>query len=78
MSIKNVYTINSKTSFFKPAPKSGGGAGRVIFVNKNSTTSTIENRYISGSGVGSVNGSARRALLRRASSKNINVCQCLK
>ena len=76
MPTRTIHTGGRSASFFKPAPSSGAGVGRVIFVNKNSATSTIENRFVSGSGVGSVNIGARRALMRRAS--NSNACFCMK
>jgi hypothetical protein len=74
MPTRTIYSVGRSTAFFKPAPLSGAGAGRVIFVNKNSATSTIENRFVAGSGVGGVNSSARRALMRRASSGNACFC----
>ena len=42
----------------------GSGIGRVIFLGSNN--GTIDNKYIVGSGVGSLNASVRRALKRRA------------
>ena len=65
MSARSIHTGGRRVAFFKPAPSSGAGVGRIIFVNKSNVNSTIENRFVSGSGVGCVN---RRALLRRASS----------
>ena len=73
MPTRTMHSVGRKVAFFRPAPSSGGGAGRVIFVNKNTVNSTIENRFVSGSGVGGVNSSTRRALKRRASN-NINSC----
>ena len=76
MPTRTIHSLGRRTAFFRPAPSSGAGAGRVIFVNKNSINSTIETRFVSGSGVGSVNSSARRALKRRASSNN-NISCCM-
>lgn len=73
MSARTNHSLGRRTSFFRPAPSTGAGAGRVLFVNKNSINMTIENRFVSGSGVGSLTSSVRRALKRRASN-NISCC----
>jgi len=41
-----------------------GGVRRLIFLGNR--PASIENRYVSGSGVGPLNASVRRALIRRA------------
>ena len=74
MPTRSIHTNGSRVAFFKPAPSSGGGAGRVIFVNKNTINTPIENRFVSGSGVGGTSTSSRRALLRRASGCNNIIC----
>jgi len=48
-------------------PTNNGGARRLIFVNN--TKTNLENKYVSGSGVGSRNTSVRRALKRKATSQ---------
>tara|TARA_E500000178_G_C16765721_1_gene636812 strand:- start:62 stop:268 length:207 start_codon:yes stop_codon:yes gene_type:complete len=48
-----------------------GGVKRLIFVNNDKTT--LFNRYVLGSNVGSLNSSVRSALRRRASQKT---CGC--
>ena len=60
-------------------PTNNGGARRLIFVNN--TKTNLENKYVSGSGVGSRNTSVRRALKRKATSragtmKKPGGCQC--
>lgn len=74
MSTRTIHTVGRRVAFFRPAPSSGSGSGRVIFVNKNNVNSTIENRFVAGSGVGCVNRSARRALKRRAVNRNDHCC----
>ena len=75
MPTRSIHTNGNRVAFFKPAPSSGAGSGRLIFVNKNNINSTIENRFISGAGVGSISNSSRRALMRRASVCSNNICE---
>lgn len=67
MPTRTFHTVGRKVAAFKPAPSSGGGVRRILFVNQ--SNSELENIYVAGAGVGSINGSARRALFRRASKK---------
>ena len=53
----------------------GSGVRRIRAIGLGFTTSTLENKYVPGSGVGVVSTANRRALLRRAASKN--ACDCL-
>lgn len=65
-----------RNRFGPVSKKSGGGAGRLIFTNK---ASFNESRYVSGSGVGSLNVSVRRALVKRANSRADGTpCGCTK
>lgn len=68
MTTRTFHSVGRKVASFRPAPSSGGGVKRILFVNK--SNSKLENKYVSGSGVGSISGSSRRALFRRASNKN--------
>ena len=67
MPTRTFHSVGRKVASFRPAPSSGGGVRRVLFVNR--ANSELENRYVAGSGVGSINRSARSALNRRASGK---------
>ena len=51
---------------------STGGVRRLIFTGN--TKTTLFNKYNHGSGVGALNASVRRALLRRASSNSCKNC----
>ena len=52
---------------------SSGGVRRLIFTGN--TKTTLFNKYNHGSGVGALNASVRRALLRRAANKSCKSCQ---
>jgi hypothetical protein len=55
---------------FKYKKMSGGGNNRIpsLLINMTTDDYNLNNRYIAGSGVGGLNTSNRRALLKRASS----------
>jgi hypothetical protein len=67
---KNVHTTGTRVATFSPSPQSGlsSGAGirRLIFTN--TANSTLDNKYVVGSGVSSsMSGPGiRSALIRRA------------
>lgn len=69
----NVHTTGTHVSKFSPSPQSGrsSGAGvrRLIFTND--ANSSLDNRYVVGSGVSSsmVGVGIRNALIRRATNK---------
>jgi hypothetical protein len=67
MPTRTFHSVGNKVAAFRPAPSSGGGVRRILFVNQ--ANSELENRYVAGSGVGSIGSSVRRALFRRASRK---------
>lgn len=63
---RNFHTTGSRVSNFSPAPSRGAGVGRMIFTNK--ANSTLDNKYVVGSGVSSsmLGAGIRGALKRRA------------
>ncbi len=74
----NVHTTGSRVAKFSPSPQSGlssgGGVRRLIFTNK--ANSTVDNKYVVGSGVSSsmLGAGIRGALLRRASNNADGEC----
>lgn len=62
----NVHTNGSRVSKFSPSPSRGAGVKRLIFTNK--ANSTLDNKYVVGSGVSSamLGAGIRGALKRRA------------
>jgi len=74
----NVHTTESRVAKFSPSPQSGlssrGGVRRLIFTNK--ANSTVDNKYVVGSGVSSsmLGAGIRGALLRRASNNADGEC----
>lgn len=78
---KNVHTVGTRVSKFSPSPQSGisSGAGvrRLIFTN--TSNSTLDNKYVVGSGVSSsmVGAGIRNALIRRANNTSTGQpCGC--
>lgn len=67
----HINTNSSNNRCCKYASKNtggGAGVGRVMFLG--STNSTLNNRYVSGSGVGASSIAVRKALMRRATNNN--------
>lgn len=70
----NVHTNGSRVSKFPPAPSRGARSSRMIFTNK--ANSTLDNKYVVGSGVSSsmLGAGIRGALKRRANGHTCGIC----